>query len=117
MLTQQPPSPEEMRRETRRRLLKAGLLSVPVVLTVRSRPVLAQSLGSAGINYGAYFQAENGELIPVRCDDWGRPIDANGNVINPNDSNAKTRYQFMEDPTRRTEGTYSWNDYNKRNKK
>lgn len=112
-------SPEEKRRETRRRLLKAGALSLPVILTVRSRPVMGQSLGSAGISYGAYFQNEN-ELVPLLSDEEGRPLDENGIPIDPNDPNAKTRYRFMEDPNRRTpfnpidEGTYSWAEFNQR---
>lgn len=115
-------SPDQRRRETRRRLLKAGALSVPVILTVRSRPVLGQSLGSAGISYGAYFQSEN-ELVPVLSDEQGMPVDVDGKTIDPTDPNAKTRYRFMEDPNRRTpfnsieEGTYSWTELNQRKNK
>ena len=44
---------ERQRRDTRRRLLKAGLLGVPVTITIRSRPAhAAQSLQSGNL-YGS----------------------------------------------------------------
>ncbi|WP_429885924.1 hypothetical protein [Geoalkalibacter halelectricus] len=57
-----PSTPQELRSETRRRLLKAGALSVPVMLTVYSRPLFAQTNGSVdALAYGGY--AEDGGLI------------------------------------------------------
>ncbi len=48
-------SPQEVRREARRRLIKAGLMSVPVIMTVHSRPLFAQTNGSVGaLGYGGY---------------------------------------------------------------
>jgi hypothetical protein len=46
--------------QTRRRLIKVGLLAVPIILTVRSRPVFAQS-GSVGLGDYIPYQdpAEN----------------------------------------------------------
>jgi hypothetical protein len=41
----------------RRRLLKAGVVAVPLLVTLKSRPLYAQSsLGSLGIEYGLYLQ-------------------------------------------------------------
>lgn len=49
------PQPAQGKSQTRRRFLKAGLVSVPMIVTLRSRPAFAQvSLGSAGIFYGRY---------------------------------------------------------------
>ena len=110
---EQPMSPEQQRRETRRRLLKAGALSVPVILTVRSRPVMGQSLGSAGISYGAYFQSQ-GELMPVLSNENGEPIDEDGRVIDTSKKNHHKDFLFMQDETRRTSGTYTWKDYEER---
>ena len=110
---EQPLSPEQQRRETRRRLLKAGALSVPVILTVRSRPVMGQSLGSAGISYGAYFQSQ-GELMPVLSNENGEPIDEDGRVIDTSKKNHHKDFLFMQDETRRTSGTYTWKDYEER---
>ena len=45
--------------QTRRRLLQTGLLAVPVIMTVRSRPAFAQALGSAGI-WGNRLARSNG---------------------------------------------------------
>lgn len=106
-------SPEQQRRETRRRLLKAGALSVPVILTVRSRPVMGQSLGSAGISYGAYFQSQ-GELMPVLSNENGEPIYEDGRVIDTSKKNHHKDFLFMQDETRRTSGTYTWKDYEER---
>lgn len=48
-------SPHEVRTEARRRLIKAGLMSVPVIMTVHSRPLFAQTNGSVGaLAYGGY---------------------------------------------------------------
>lgn len=47
---------------TRRRLLKAGVVAAPMLLTLRGRPARAQqqqqSLGSLGVFYGAYVTQE-----------------------------------------------------------
>jgi hypothetical protein len=52
----------EVRSETRRRLLKAGVLSVPVIMTVYSRPVFAQIGSVDDLVYGEY--GETGTLEP-----------------------------------------------------
>ena len=40
---------------SRRNLVKAGLIAAPLLVTLRSRPLYAQSsLGSLGISYGLY---------------------------------------------------------------
>lgn len=44
---------DTMHQPDRRRLLKIGVLLVPVILTVRSRPIFAQAGGSS-IEYGGY---------------------------------------------------------------
>ena len=62
---------------SKRRLLKAGLIGGPLLVTLRSRPAYSlQSLGSLGIPYGMYDPAT------------GEPVDSNGNVL--------------DDPTRRS---------------
>lgn len=60
----------------RRMLMKAGLLAVPMIVTLRSRPAHAQpALGSLGIFYGEYdVVEENGQQI------WA-PVDENGEVV------------------------------------
>jgi len=46
-------SAERQRQNTRRRLLKAGLIGVPAIITIRSRPAhAAQSLQSGNL-YGS----------------------------------------------------------------
>lgn len=69
---------------SRRRFIKAGLIGVPMVVTLRSRPAHAlTSLGSATIFYGAYREFQN----PDGTTRWA-PVDQDGNE--------------MQDPTRRT---------------
>jgi len=56
-------------RESRRRFLKAGLIGVPMIVTLRSQPARAlTSLGSAGIMYGMY-------------NDEGKAINKDGEVL------------------------------------
>ena len=50
----------------KRRLLKAGLIGVPLLVTLRSRPAHASSLGSCGIPYGMY----NWDGDPISREDW-----------------------------------------------
>lgn len=70
--------------QSRRRFLKAGLIGVPMVVTLRSRPAHAlTSLGSATIFYGEYREFQN----PDGTTRWA-PVDQDGNE--------------MQDPTRRT---------------
>ncbi|MDO3379682.1 hypothetical protein [Geoalkalibacter halelectricus] len=73
-----PATPQELRSETRRRLLKAGALSVPVMLTVYSRPLFAQTNGSVdALAYGGYV--EDGGSIEGQnestVDPFANPID------------------------------------------
>lgn len=56
-----PESYREIRSQARRRLMKAGLISVPVIMTVHSRPLFAQTIGSTeALSYGGYT-GENSE--------------------------------------------------------
>ena len=56
-------SHREARLETRRRLLKAGVMSIPVVMTVYSRPLFAQTNGSVdALAYGGYDEAAGASL-------------------------------------------------------
>lgn len=56
--------PQEVRREARRRLIKAGLMSVPVIMTVHSRPLFAQTNGSVGaLGYGGYETTTQSDII------------------------------------------------------
>lgn len=57
---------ESYGRAARRRLLRAGLIGIPAIVTLRSRPAYAlQSLSSAGIPYGLYTQAPGGKWVPA----------------------------------------------------
>lgn len=57
-----PESYREIRSQARRKLMKAGLISVPVIMTVHSRPLFAQSIGSTeALSYGGYDGANSGE--------------------------------------------------------
>jgi len=90
--------PQGSHGQSRRRFLKAGLISVPMIVTLRGRPAHAQvSLGSVGnIFYGRYemFLKDRGELPGATLGDgtqntrtrWA-PADQDGNE--------------MVDPTRR----------------
>ncbi len=50
-----PNSHREVRSEARRKLMKAGLMSVPVIMTVHSRPLFAQTIGSTeALSYGGH---------------------------------------------------------------
>ncbi len=65
---------------SRRKFIMAGLVGVPMIVTLRSKPARAMtSLGSAGIFYGAYAEDTTGK--------W-RPVNENG--------------EFLVDPTRRS---------------
>ncbi len=60
-------SPREIRCEARRRLIKAGLMSVPVMMTVQSRPLFAQSIGSTeALSYGGYDSLSQTDSIMPR---------------------------------------------------
>ncbi len=61
-----PLSHQEVRLEARRRLIKTGLMSVPFMMTVYSRPLFAQGLGSIGAAvYGEYGAgAPAAEIVP-----------------------------------------------------
>ena len=70
--------------KARRQFLKAGLIGVPMIVTLRSRPAMAlNSLGSAAIFYGRYGRVEG-------TDEWV-PINENN--------------EALIDPTRREGGT------------
>ncbi len=57
-----PDSHREIRSQARRKLMKAGLISVPVIMTVHSRPLFAQSIGSTeALSYGGYDEVNSGE--------------------------------------------------------
>lgn len=76
---------ENVHLKTRRRLIQVGLMSLPVLMTVRSRPAFAQSLGSVEIPYGAYavdkdgnfLEDSSGNYIPLLMDDDGLIIGCN----------------------------------------
>lgn len=71
-------------RQSRRRMLRAGLVAAPMIVTLRGRPALAQaaSLGSLGIFYGQYTQF-NGEWVPADPD--GNPLFIPGTeTVDPN---------------------------------
>lgn len=57
---------QDVRLEARRRLIKTGLMSVPFMMTVYSRPLFAQGLGSIGATvYGEYGAgAAPAEIVP-----------------------------------------------------
>ncbi len=80
--TAQPQDAAEQRTSrSRRRLIKAGLLASPLLVTLRSRPLYAQSsLGSMGINYGLYVQNQTtNEWVPARVNNQGDVVeDPNG---------------------------------------
>jgi len=88
----------DRRRRSRRRLLKAGLVAAPMIVTLRGRPALAQtaSLGSLGIFYGRYTQF-NGQWVPA--DPNGNPLfipgtettDSNGNVTGQIDETRRSQ--------------------------
>jgi hypothetical protein len=61
-----PLSHQEVRLEARRRLIKTGLMSVPFMMTVYSRPLFAQGLGSIGATvYGEYGAGATAtEIVP-----------------------------------------------------
>ena len=69
--------------QARRRFLKASLIGVPMIVTLRSRPAYA-ALGSAGVFYGLYGQKSddgngNEVWVPVAPDGNGgfREVDRN----------------------------------------
>jgi len=65
-----PNSHKEVRSEARRRLIKAGLMSVPVMMTVQSRPLFAQSPGSTeALSYGGYDSVSQSDTIMPRTPD------------------------------------------------
>ena len=105
---------EDRHLKTRRRLIKVGLMSLPVLMTVRSRPAFAQSLGSVGLPYGGYLQEKIGgtlvenDLVPVKVNEYGEPVDIYGNVIDFNDPNAYKDQEIMLDPTRRSDATINY---------
>ena len=89
--------PEGGNAQTRRRFLKAGLVSVPMIVTLRGRPAHAQvSLGSVNIFYGRY------ELF---LNDPNAPFDP---VRNPRNRWAPANQDGKEmiDPTRRSGDGY-----------
>jgi hypothetical protein len=72
-----PEAPEALRRETRRRLLKAGLMCIPVIMTVHSRPALALTNGSVDLqSYGGYpAQNDITEAGQSEADPYGENVD------------------------------------------
>lgn len=105
---------EDLHFKARRRLIQVGLMSLPVLMTVRSRPAFAQSLGSVAIPYGAYLLEKVGDnlverpSIPIKVNEYGEPIDANGDIITFTDPNDYLRQEIMVDPTRRTGDTVNY---------
>jgi hypothetical protein len=77
----------------RRMLMKAGLLAVPMIVTLRSRPAHAQAaLGSLGIFYGEYdVVEEGGQQI------WA-PVDENGEVVRDEFGNIDYTRRSQETP-------------------
>ena len=102
---------EDLHLKTRRRLIQVGMMSLPVLMTVRSRPAFAQSLGSVSIPYGGYLREKVGreliedDLVPVKVNEYGEPVDAYGNVIDFNDPNDYQNQLIIVDPTRRDSST------------
>lgn len=76
--TQVKPETNNPSQKARRQFLKAGLIGVPMIVTLRSRPAMAlSSLGSAAIFYGRYGRVDG-------TNEWV-PIDENGNALQNND--------------------------------
>ena len=94
--------PADDKAQSRRRFLKASLVSVPMIVTLRSRPAHAQvSLGSVGnIFYGRY------EMF---LRDRTKPFDA---IDNPRDrwAPADQDGNEMVDPTRRNQSLGSYEE-------
>ncbi len=69
----------------RRRLLRAGLVAGPLLITLRGRPARAQlpSLGSAEIFYGAYVTQDQIDDPNLNFDagDLGKPLNQNGEIL------------------------------------
>lgn len=82
---QEASTPAEERQAARRKLIKAGIMSVPVIMTVHSRPLFAQTNGSVGaLGYGGYnsqttsdfvMPSENGTIEPERSSPYGQSFD------------------------------------------
>jgi hypothetical protein len=74
-------SPAQNSTHARRRFLRAGLIAVPAVMTIRSRPAYAQlqSLGTLGLSYGFYAPDKKGQWHEARRDPTGHvTLDPNG---------------------------------------
>lgn len=69
----------------RRRLLRAGLIAGPLLVTLRGRPARAQlpSLGSAEIFYGAYVTQDQVDNDPnFDSGDLGKALNSQGDILN-----------------------------------
>lgn len=74
-------------------MLRLGLAAAPVLVTIRARPVFAESsLGSLGIAYGAY--STSGQALRVNSN--GDLLDVDGNVVTDQNKAA-----VWKDPSRR----------------
>lgn len=64
--------------KSRRKLVKAGLVAAPLLVTLRSRPLYAQSsLGSLGISYGLYTPSGGAGVVNEDYDPNADPNDPN----------------------------------------
>lgn len=71
-------SPQDAQIAARRKMLKAGLIAGPMLMTLRGRPARAQlpSLGSAEIFYGAYNTD-----VDKNDPDFGKALNEDGKVL------------------------------------
>lgn len=69
-------SPQDAQIAARRKMLKAGLIAGPMLMTLRGRPARAQlpSLGSAEIFYGAYVTDDQDP-------NFGKALNEDGKVL------------------------------------